>query len=207
MTRTPGATRIDDTTVRPDSAQDDRRRERPATPATAALLARYRGYRLRQGRDLLNLVPRDGLRDIVRACRPLTASAGADASLDDLAAFCADLLPLPPLSVWMADFQSNRAAHLVDEAPAEAGPRSPDGTPVAVAVRHFSHQGDAWVAQLQVWPLHERWEGAIEFHTGDGGSTFRTGPVFQEAGVASVRDRFRSFDDPTLCAFLRSSLP
>lgn len=179
-----------------------------ASPATLALRERYQAYRLRQGRDLLNLIPREGLREVVRACRPLTAlSPGTDVSLDDLSSFCADLLPLPPLSVWMADFQQHREAHLADQAAAEAGPRTPEGTPVAVAVRHFRSSGSEWAGQLLVWPCKGRWEGAIQFHRDETARVWRTAAIFQESSVSAIRQRFDIFDDSTLSAFLRSSLP
>ena len=179
-----------------------------ASPATLALRERYQAYRLRQGRDLLNLIPREGLREVVRACRPLAAlSPGTDVSLDDLSAFCADLLPLPPLSVWMADFQHHREAHLADQAAAEAGPRTPEGTPVAVAVRHFRASGSEWAGQLLVWPCKGRWEGAIQFHRDETARVWRTAAIFQESSVSAIRQRFDIFDDSTLSAFLRSSLP
>lgn len=179
-----------------------------ASPATVALRERYRAYRLRQGRDLLNLIPREGLREVVRACRPLAGlTPGADVSLDDLSSFCADLLPLPPLSVWMADFQGNREAHLADQAAAEAGPRTPEGTPVVVAVRHFRAVGHEWAGQLLVWPCEDRWEGAIQFHRDETARVWRTAAIFQEPSVTAIRQRFDIFDDTTLSAFLRSSLP
>lgn len=178
-----------------------------ASPATLALRERYQAYRLRQGRDLLNLIPREGLREVVRACRPLSARPGTDVSLDDLSAFCADLLPLPPLSIWMADFQQHRDAHLADQAAAEAGPRTPEGTPVAVAVRHFRSGGLEWAGQLLVWPCEGRWEGAIQFHRDETARVWRTAAIFQEPSVSAIRNRFDIFDDSTLSAFLRSSLP
>lgn len=177
---------------------------RPRSPATSALQDRYRAYRLRQGREFLNLIPRAGLRRVIQACRP---RSGEDVSIDELAAWCADRLPLPPLAVWMADFQQHRAAHLADEAPTEAGPRSPDGTPVVVAVRHVRHRSKEWVGQLLVQPRDDRWEGAIQFHGDDDGHAWRTAPIFRERSVTEIRERFRSFDDATLAAFLRSALP
>ncbi|MEQ9569483.1 MAG: hypothetical protein RLN75_04780 [Longimicrobiales bacterium] len=177
----------------------------PRPPATSAQQERYHAYRMRQGRDLLNLVPREGLRRVIQACRP--GGDKSDVSLDELAAFCADLLPLPPLSEWMIDFQRNRGAHLADEAPSDAGPRSPDGTPVVVAVRHFRYRGRDWVGQLLVWPRDARWEGAIQFHGDDEDRTWRTAPIFRESSVTAIRERFRIFDDPTVAAFLRSALP
>lgn len=189
------------------STEDTAAARRPS-PATVALRERYAAYRLRQGRDLLNVIPREGLREVVKACRPLADLApDADVSLEDLAAFCADLLPLPPLSVWMTDFQVNRDAHLLDQANGEAGPRTADGTPVVVAVRHFKADGREWVGQLLVWPRDRGWEGAIQFHRDETARVWRTAAIFQEEGVSAIRRRFDVFDDSTLVAFLRSSLP
>lgn len=192
-----------DTRVDPGAVTAHPMRQR--SPATSALQERYRAYRLRQGRELLNLMPRDGLRQVIQAYGP--RSGVGDVSLDELAVFCADLLPLPPLSVWMTDFQRHRDAHMADEAPSDAGPRSPDGGPVVVAVRHFRYRARHWVGQLLVWPLEDRWEGAIQFHGGDDERTWRTAPIFREASVSAIRERFGIFDDPTVAAFLRSALP
>lgn len=175
-----------------------------AIPATEALLRRYAAYRLRQGRELLELLPREGRREVIRACR---SRGEAEGSIEELAAFCAGLLPLPPFHVWLADFQAHQASHLSFEDPAVAGPRSPDGSPVVVGVKELSFRGRPWVAQLLVSPVDGLWQGAIQFH-GDGrDDTVRTGCIFRETTVETIRDRFRAFDEITVAAFLRSALP
>lgn len=172
---------------------------------TEALAHRYAAYRLRQGRELLQLVSREGRREIIRACRDRT---GGGDSLDELAAFCATLLPLPPLAVWLEDFQQHRSAHLALDDPAAVGPRTPDGSPVIVGVRELRHAGCAWVAQLLVTPRDTGWHGAIHFHRQDGdGSSVRTGHIFREGGVEAIRERFDSLGSSTVAAFLRSALP
>lgn len=174
-----------------------------AVPATEALLRRYAAYRLRQGRELLELLPREGRREVIRACR---SSGEGEGSIEELAAFCAELLPLPPFHVWLADFQAHQTSHLSLEDPA-AGPRSPDGSPVVVGARQLTFEGRPWVAQLLVSPMDGLWQGAIQFH-GDGRSdTVRTGCIFREEAVETIRDRFRTFDEITVAAFLRSALP
>ena len=177
-----------------------------ASPVSAALQSRYRAYRLEQGRALLGLVPREGLRALVRAAG-VGAAGDGEASLDALAAYCADRMPLPPLAVWVRDFATHREAHIADAPLLEAGPRSPDGAPVAVAVRGFRSAGVERVARLVVRPRGEDWEGAVEFPTVGDGRPTRTAPVFREATVPAIRNRFDSFDDRTLEAFLRSTLP
>ncbi|MBT8336121.1 MAG: hypothetical protein KJO11_05915 [Gemmatimonadetes bacterium] len=177
-----------------------------ASPVSEALQSRYRAYRIEQGRALLGLVPREGLRALVRAAGVGSSSDG-QASLDALAAYCADRLPLPPLPVWARDFAAHREAHIADAPLLEAGPRSPNGAPVAVAVRGFRSAGVERVARLVVRPRGDDWEGAVEFPTPGDGRATRTAPVFREATVPAIRNRFDSFDDRTLEAFLRSTLP
>lgn len=176
---------------------------RATVPATEALVKRYSEYRLRQGRQLLDLMPREGVRAVIRACRS-TRSKG---SIDELAEFCADLIPLPPIGVWLADFQDHREAHFALDGVFESGPRSPDGTPVAVSLRELRHQGHVWVAQLLVSPLSGLWEGALRFHRETAPGSWQTGNVFREESVEAIRDRFLAFDDGTVAAFLRSTLP
>lgn len=176
-----------------------------AIPVTEALVRRYAMYRLRQGRELLELMPREGRREVIRACR--ARSEGGDGSVEALADYCASLLPLPPLAVWLADFQAHRAAHLALDDPSAAGPRSPDGSPVVVGARQLHFEGRSWVAQLLVSPIEGFWQGAIQFHGEGRPGSVRTGCIFREPAVDRIRDRFRSFDETTVSAFLRSALP
>lgn len=173
-------------------------------PVTEALVRRYAEYRLRQGRELLELLPREGRRALIRACR---ARSGGDGSFEELADYCASLLPLPPLAVWLADFQTHRAAHLAFDDPAVAGPRSPDGSPVVVGVRELRFEGRPWVAQLLVSPVDTLWQGGIQFHGEGHPDSVRTGCIFREPVVDRIRDRFRDLDETTVAAFLRSALP
>lgn len=173
-------------------------------PVSKALTRRYLEYRLRQGRELLALIPREGRRELIRACR---ARTGGGESIEGLADFCADLLPLPPLAGWLADFQEHRAAHLALDDPSAVGPRSPDGSPVIVGVRELRHDDRGWVAQLLVAPRDGGWEGAIHFHSPDAATAVRTGGVFRETEVEAIRHRFDALDPSTVTAFLRSALP
>ncbi|MDT8341963.1 MAG: hypothetical protein RQ751_10665 [Longimicrobiales bacterium] len=190
------------------------------------LRERYAAYRRAQGRELLNVIPREGVRSLLRhlrasgdasvdAARGPTPRAGrAEASveadggalLEWLAARCEALLPLPPFEVWVRDFQGGREEYASEPGPPLA-PSAPDGSPVAVEVRSLRHAGEAWVAALAVRPAAERWVGHIRFHReGDPGAV-TTGEIFREDSPVQVRERFRSFDPHTLSAFLRSALP
>lgn len=178
-------------------------------PATRALRERYLRYRLQQGRELLTLLPREGIRSLLRQRlageRPASESQFA---MEELASACADLLPLPPFEVWLRDFQTNRPAHLEVDVLGSAGPEGPEGAPVTVAVRSFLADGEAWTAELVVRADPPgSWCGSLHFRRGEGRALARTGEVFREAGAQRVRERFRAFDDHTLRAFLRSCLP
>lgn len=179
-----------------------------ATPATPALHERYRRYRIQQGRELLTLLPREGIRALLRqriASAPATSGSGL--AMEELAHVCAELLPLPPFAVWLQDFQEHRRAHLEVDHLGPSGPEGPQGAPVTVAVRSFLADGEGWTAELVVRPEGERWCGVLHFHRGEGAPVARTGDIFSEVRPEEVRARFRAFDDHTLRAFLRSSLP
>lgn len=181
-----------------------------AHPATETLRSRYGAYRRRQGRDLLSLLPRDGLRDVLRVYRDTQggASPSGEPTLDDLADFAATLLPLPPLGVWLEDFRDHRASYLAQtEPPLADGPTAPAGDTVTVDVRSFHAAGGEWVAELQVRSVPEGWRGSIHFHHPGEARAGCTGEVFREDEVTALRDRFRACDPPTLQAFLRSVLP
>lgn len=178
-------------------------------PATEALRARYEAYRHRQGRDLLTILPREGVRALVRQFRSGQGEAvGGEPTLEQLAAYCAELLPLPPFGAWLEDFHRNRGAHLEDvEPPLAEGPVVPGGEPVTVDVRAFAVGSVEWVAALCVHPVEEGWRGAIQFHRPPERDSVRTTDIFREEHLTPVRERFHGFDEATLRAFLRSALP
>jgi hypothetical protein len=177
-------------------------------PATDTLRARYDGYRRRQGRELLVLVPREGLRALLRAhSRELGAAPRSDPGLDALADFAASLVPLPPFDVWVEDFRDHRAAHLTQSDPPLAdGPGAPAGDSVTIDVLTFSSGNEEWVAELQVRSVPEGWRGSIHFHRPGEAGAGCTGEVFREPHVTALRERFRGCDGGTFRAFLRSVL-
>lgn len=181
-----------------------------AHPATDTLRLRYEGYVLRQGRDLLALLPRSGVRELLRAYRrqPRAGVGGEGPTIDELAVFASTLLPLPPFGVWAQDFSAHRGAYLAQtEPPLADGPTAPDGEPVTVNVRTFSADGHDWVGELLVRPVPEGWRGSIHFHRPGAERAGCTGEVFREGDLTTLRDRFSACDSATLQAFLRSALP
>lgn len=194
----------------------------PAPVQSPSLLERYRAYRVAQGRELLNLLPREGLRSVLRHLQSreggLAASGvavvGADPrepegglqTLDDLAARCSELLPLPPFHVWLQDFHRARGEYATLPGPPMA-PETADGEAVTVETRELVHQGDSWVASLALRPLEDRWVGHIRFHSSEDDRMHQTGEILREGSPTEVRERFRGFDDHTVTAFLRSTLP
>jgi hypothetical protein len=180
----------------------------PAPPATRALRERYARYQLQQGRELLALLPREGIRSLLR--RRLTderSGTGSQFAMEELASACAELLPLPPFEIWLRDFHANRPAYLEIDVLGPAGPEGPEGAPVTVAVRSFLADGEAWTAELIVRADPPGWCGSLHFRRGESQAGARTGDVFRADRAEGIRERFRSFDDHTLQAFLRSSLP
>lgn len=180
------------------------------------LRERYRSYRLNQGRELLALLPAEGLRGVLRHLQGDSSAPGRTGgrtseldevvTLEDLAHRCADLLPLPPFEVWAEDFHRARAAYESQPGPPLA-PRAEDGRPVTVAVRTIRYQGGAWVAGLGLRPLDTLWVGHVRFHAAGDPDFVQTGDILREPTPEEVRRRFREFDDRTLEALLRSVLP
>ena len=183
-------------------------------PPTDALRERYERYRQQQGRDLLPLLPKDGIRALLRqrvtrgapAMGAEAAPADPSRAMEELAAVCADLLPLPPFDVWLADFRAHRAAHLEHDPHSARGPVGPDGAPVTIAVRAFLYDGEAWTAELVVREDPPEWCGRLHFHRGESEPVARTGEIFREPQASLVRARWRHFDDHSLQALLRSAL-
>lgn len=174
-----------------------------------SLRERYLAYRQAQGRELLNVIPREGVRSLLRHFRadaPGDAPREGEDLLEWLALRCGDLLPLPPFELWVRDFHQARGAYATEPGPPLA-PEAPGGEHVTVEVRSHRYQGKEWVAALAVRPQHDLWVGHIRFHPQQESAVFTTGDIFREASPVEVRQRFHTFDEHTLNAFLRSALP
>jgi hypothetical protein len=178
---------------------------------SASLRERYEAYCRAQGRELLNLVPREGVRSLLRVLRdldgaPTEEEIGSEETLDRLGELCRRLLPLPPFEVWTEDFHRARSAYAELPGPPLA-PQAVDGSPVTVDVRAVTHRGEPWVADLALRPLEARWVGQVRFHREGEPSFVQTGEILREDSPLEVRARFRDFDETTLVALLRSVLP
>lgn len=181
---------------------------RGAAAHSQTLHERYVAYCRAQGRELLNVIPREGVRELIRHFRGQGEPVRAmDADmLDWLAGRCEELLPLPPFEQWAEDFYRSRAAYDPIPGPPMA-PAAPDGSPVTVEVRSLAFGGHRWTAGLALRPAAGGWTGHIRFHAREEGPVYATGEVFREGSPLAVRERFQAFDDHTLGAFLRSALP
>lgn len=174
-----------------------------------SLRERYLAYREAQGRELLNVIPREGVRSLLRhfrASEDLPADEGGEEILAGIASRCSRLLPLPPFEEWVKDFHESRSEYASFPGPPFA-PQAPDGEPVTVEVRTLVHGEQEWVASLALRPADDAWVGHVRFHPQGSDRVFRTGDIFREPSPIDVRERFQSFDDRTLNAFLRSALP
>lgn len=166
----------------------------------------YADYRMRQGRALVFMLPPEAIRPLLRRLhrrQPLDGSV-ADDPLGALAEFCAELLPLPPLDVWLRDVRENPDAY-VDSLDAAAGAPTV-AAPATLESRRFHGAGADWVAALRVFRDEDAWRGFIAFESEHGAPVHRTSLVFREEGPREVRDRFRSFEPVALESFLRSAM-
>ncbi len=187
-----------------NSPTPSRQEEGLRAASTPQLIERYAKYRLRQGRQLLHLLPREGLRQVMKlAAKP--SSLDPD-DFDRLAIVCANLLPLPPFAIWIRDFHDHRAAYEV-EVGGETGPEIASGETVTVDLRVFSVAGDEWVAALELSPAAKGWRGRVRFHAPQVEGVSQTADIFREDLSSDVRNRFRGTTDVTLRALLRSTLP
>jgi hypothetical protein len=176
------------------------------TWTSRALLPRYEAYRRHQTRELLSLLPPEGLRALYRAARSLNGDGGevADpmALLDE---FVTKRLPLPPFHVWCHDVRTNPHAHLDQP---WMGDALPDRTaPLTVAVREENMRGVRCRAELRVYHTDDGWRGHLRFNREGEERSWQTGDVFREADVQTIVERFHEFGWLTLEAFLRSILP
>lgn len=174
---------------------------------------RYRSYRRRQAVRLLDILPREAVRPLYRRAaeeavrRRVEPSAVAPSDADPLElllGFCERLLPLPPLEIWRADLGRHPDGHLADLAQAPAPPTA--DAPVTLARRLLEGEG-FWSVTLEGFRDTDAWRGRMVFREGVEGPAHPTAVIFREADPLALRARFRSFDQASLEAFLRSALP
>lgn len=169
----------------------------------------YDAYVRRQAQELLDLVPREGLRSLYGRAREWARERGIHDGKDPMATlirYCEEILPLPPFRVWLQDVARNADGHVAQM------DRDPDGSVGAedslpLETRSFVDAGERWYAVLGVYRAREAWGGLIRFHRGPDTPVLHTASVFRGREPGEVADRFRSFDDSSLRAFLRSVRP
>ena len=192
----------------------------PGVPDTLRSL--YERYCDTEARELLALIPREGLRSLWGRAREraLAGEAGDSGrmrpgeppleALEWLRAEARGILPLPPYESWVKAYVSGRAAFLERMGIATAPERS---EPVTVAVRPVNA---IWWAHLNMERRDVGWVGHIAFHMGaDAGfpgesgrnGGFRTTDIFRGESPEEIRDSFREFTAHTLEGFLRSVAP
>jgi hypothetical protein len=198
----------------------------PGVPDTLRSL--YERYCDTEARELLALIPREGLRrlwgrardransDEGRDTGPLRPGEPPLEALEWLRAEARDLLPLPPYESWVKAYVTGRAAFLERMGIATAPERS---GPVTVAVRPVNA---IWWAHLNMERRDVGWVGHIAFHMGadaalpgaEGGAGesgrnggVRTTDIFRGERPEEIRDSFREFTAHTLEGFLRSVSP
>src|SRR6185436_18587080 len=118
----------------------------------------------------------------------------------------------PPFEQWVEDYLRDRRPY-VEQMEAGAGPTK--RAPVTTDLRRVQHAGESWIAGLSVFHEPPSWRGFITFHREPAQvaasaaseiARHRTADVFREDHSEEVRERFLSFTDDTLQAFLRSAL-
>lgn len=176
----------------------------------------YDGYRVRQARALMSLMPREAVRPLYRRAREGspngTERAGSvpdviDDPMSLLVEFCEALLPLPTFDVWLEDLLLNPGAHWQD---LEDSADTPSATaPATIVTRRLRPAGRPWRAHLRGFRDGAVWRGFIAFEPADGSerAIHRTALIFREPTVEDLRDRFCGFESVSLEAFLRSALP
>jgi hypothetical protein len=176
------------------------------TWTSRSLLPRYEEYRRHQARELLSLLPPEGVRALYRAARAEFSEGGAVtdpmALLDE---FVTQHLPLPPFHIWVHDVRQNPHAHLDQPWMRDALPER--SAPMTVALREESVQGRSCKAELRVYHSDAGWRGHLRFTRAGEERSWQTGDVFREESAETIVERFHEFSWPTLEAFLRSILP
>jgi len=175
------------------------------------LRQRYGAYRSRQAARLVQMLPREAIRPLYRRARDqarradLLHDSGESDPLALLTAYCQTLIPLPPFHVWLADLRIHPEGHFADLEESADGPTA--DAPSTMGVRPLEVRGRRWLAHLRSFREAGLWRGYISFEEGASGRVHRTAAVFCETGAGELRDRFYSFEDAALEAFLRSTLP
>jgi hypothetical protein len=174
--------------------------------STRALLPSYEAYCRHQVRELLSLLPAEGVRALYRAAR---AKVGRTDEVADpmalLDEFVTRRLPLPPFHVWCQDVREYPHAHL--DAPWMEHALPDRSGPLVIAVREENLRGAPCRTELCVYYADEGWRGHLRFTRRGEERSWQTGDVFREAEVQTIVDRFNDFGWLTLEAFLRSILP
>jgi hypothetical protein len=167
------------------------------------LLRRYESYRWHQARELLAMLPPEGLRSLHRR------ASAEDGEENDPMARLRDLvlrtLPLPPFHVWYQDVCRNPEAHL-DEVWMADVPAAPS-EPLALWSRVEPLRGVRWNVELAAHHAAQGWRGSLTFNRVGEVERWRTGEIFREQDVRALLDRFQELDRVSLEAFLRSVLP
>lgn len=171
---------------------------------TEELESEYVAYRVRQARGFIQLIPREGVRPLLRQALATATDAEqvADDPMGTLLRHCLDRLPLPPFEVWLADRRAHPSAHVGDIEASASAPTA--ATPLTVEARGFTVGREGVSARLRVFRDAEAWRGFIAFE-GDRRGVHATSVIFREPSLEDVRERFRSFDFEALSAFYRSA--
>jgi len=173
------------------------------------VVSRYREYKRRQSKAMVSLLPKEGIRPLYARAREWGRDTGMEVEKDPLATlllFVEELLPLPPLEVWLQDRVENLEAHLRDEFESPQAHRR-SSPPVTVESRSMDLDGRRWRATLNLFRRDEVWRGFIAFNPLGAEGKIRTADIFRENDPEEIRERFLSFHNQTLQAFLRSVLP
>ena len=124
---------------------------------------------------------------------------------------CREVLPLPPFEVWVEDYLRDRRPYLEEMERGVVGPGR--GSPVTIDLRRIAREDQTWVGGPYLFRESPDWRWFITFNPESDQTEEpppalrRTADVFRESRGDDVRDRFRSFSEDTLQAFLRSALP
>jgi len=170
------------------------------------LRAWYHAYRIRQGRLLAALVPREAIRPLYRQARsnPVDGEPSpADGELERLAAHCASLLPLPPFDMWLEDLRSFPAGHMEDMDASTAG--STVYRPLTLAVGEIQVGEEEWRVRFRVFMERGLWHAFLRFDLETRTECCWTAVLFHEPTLRDLRARFDELDGATFEAFLRSA--